>query len=121
MSKKYKPLDGSISRKTMSKSNNSIRCAARYLLLAEKKCLASECYVNMRFKSGKLYRTSGQSTSLRKLEARMGRHPALTQHKQEKGAPLYTCTLEAYEDYFLDDPYYDWTDNAAINRRPRNG
>ena len=117
----HKPLNGSLSRKTMSKRNNSVRCAARYLLIAKKKCTASECFINMKYKSGKLYRSGANSTSLRKLESRMSRHPVLQRYTPQGSPAVFTCTLEAYEEYFDDDPFYDWTDNKAVNRRPRNG
>lgn len=109
-------LNGKLSRRTMSKRNDSIKCAARYLLGKTTPLTAAECFHNMTFKSGRLYRVSARATTLRRLESRMTRHPVFTKH--DTHPKTYTCTLKEYEDYFDDDPTYNWTDNKAVNDKP---
>lgn len=110
-----KQLEGRISRRTMSKKNDSIKCAARYLLGKSTPRTAAECFQEMTFKSGRLYRVSARATTLRTLESRMARHPVLTKHNTKP--KTYSCTLKEYEDYFDCDPFYDYTDQTVKNKK----
>ena len=109
-----KELQGRLSRRTMSKQNDSIKCAARYLLGKSTPCPVAECFQNMTFKSGKLYRVSARATTLRRVESRMARHPIFTKHNTKP--KTYSCTLEDYEEYFDCDPFYDYTDQSVKNK-----
>ena len=110
-----KKLEGRLSRRTMSTQNDSIKCAARYLLGKSTPCTVAECFQNMTFKSGKLYRVSARATTLRRVESRMARHPILT--KYDTKPRTYSCTLEDYEEYFDCDPFYDYTDQTVKNKQ----
>tara|TARA_R110000824_G_scaffold238837_3_gene427543 strand:- start:90 stop:455 length:366 start_codon:yes stop_codon:yes gene_type:complete len=111
-------LNGRINRRVRGQNNDSMKAAARYLVFKKPTATAAECYENMTFKSGRLYRISTRSISLRKLEARMLRHPVFTLESTHPNT--YSCTLKAYQEYYDDDPSYDWTDNKSTNRRVRN-
>jgi hypothetical protein len=108
-------LEGRLSRRTMSKQNDAIKCSARYLLGKSTPRTAAECFEHMTFKSGKLYRVSARATTLRRLESRMARHPILT--KYDTKPRTYSCTLEDYEEYFDCDPFYDYTDQTVKNKQ----
>ena len=110
-----KQLEGRISRRTMSKKNDSIKCAARYLLGKTTPCTAAECFEHMTFKSGKLYRISNRATSLRRLESRLIRHPIIKKHDTKPRT--FSCSLEDYENYFDCDPFYDYTDQSVKNKQ----
>ncbi len=114
-----KKLNGLLTNRTMSQHNDSIKCTARYLINKGGKRTSAECFHNMTFKSGRLYRSSARATSLRKLESRIRRHPVIKCHDTKPRT--YSCTVEVYEQYFEDDPFYVWTDKDSVNRRPRNG
>ena len=100
-----KKLQGTLSTRTMSKHNNAIKSAARYMMKVQRPCTVAECYENMTIKRGKLYRTSGRSISLRQLESKVMRHPVFTRYD---GKPkTYSCTIEQYSSYFDDDPNFN--------------
>ena len=109
-----KELKGRLSKRTMSKQNDSMKCAARYLLGKSTPRTAAECYEYMTYKSGRLYRLSARSISLRALESRMNRHPIIKKHDTKPRT--YSCQLEDYEEYFDCDPSYDYTDQSVENK-----
>lgn len=115
-------LVGILSTRSMSKKNNGIKAAARYMIKKGRPCSVGECYTNMTNKKGTLYRSSKSSVTQRQLESRVNRHPIFKQHN---GKPkTYTCTLEAYVSYFEDDdPFYNYYDTDSIefkNRKKEN-
>ncbi len=115
-------LVGILSTRSMSKKNNGIKAAARYMIKKGRPCSVGECYSNMTNKKGTLYRSSKSSVTQRQLESRVNRHPIF---KKYEGKPnKYTCTLDAYVSFFDDkDPFYNYYDTDSLefkNRKKEN-
>tara|TARA_R110000751_G_scaffold109345_1_gene206415 strand:+ start:4858 stop:5199 length:342 start_codon:yes stop_codon:yes gene_type:complete len=93
-------------KKLGDKHKNSIRLAARYLLITKRECHAAEVYQNMTFKNGKTVRINNQSCSLGTLRTKMSKHPVF--RKSATKPYKYTCDIDLYREYFDDDPFFNW-------------